>query len=737
MARRAGYRRGRTGRSGVVRLVVVLSLVGSALGVGSSPALGATPPVANPDIVEVAPGSSIDIDVLANDSDDGGLGSLKITQIIDPPSSGTVEIVGGGVGLKFIAPDPFTGTAFTYEIDDGVDGTAVGEVTVNVAPPTCSDIDVAPGAGGQALRDAILSANTCLGPQVITVGAGTYDRALPQISDALTIRAADPMARPVIIDTSQQASSINPVISISNAGVVVLENLVVRDAGYQPALVDVAATDLTVSGSLLEGSVNTSTSGGAGVRALRGSTVTIRDTVIVRTDGNGVFVDGGALTLQRVSISGSASNGVSVTNSSSLSITASDIFDNSTDGLFRNGVYIRATPSVSIVDTAIFGNPGFGIDAIGSITLTRGRIGVTPAGLAAGNGTGILAWPISGPVVFDGTLIAHNTQRGILKQVSGPLTLTDVTVRDNVGPGLETQGGVTTATNSAFQNNGPDCVIGQGSVVDGGGSTDSDGTCGFTTLNTAPVAVQDRIVIDEDTFFESPAPGILGNDTDVNGDPLTAILEDDVEHGTLTLEPDGGLVYTPFPDYFGSDSFTYRANDGSSSSEPAVVDITIRGLNDAPTIAAPASLETTRDTPLDFTLSVGDTDADDRPPFVADDIVPLVGLRVDAGTITVTDAPGATITGNGSQLVAVEGELAAINAALAAVVYTPGPGVTGTDTLLIAVARQRREWRRWRIRHRVDRSDHRVGAATADDHHRSGNAGLRRGRFRSRDGHDR
>ena len=178
----------------MLRLVVAHALLVSVLVVAPGQAQAATPPVANPDVVEVGPGSSIDIDVLANDTDDGGVENLRLTRIVTAPAVGSAEIV-DGLGVKYVSPDPFTGTTFTYEIDDGVDGTAIGEVTVNASPPPCGDVDLSAGSGGQALRDAIASTNACPGPQVITVGAGTYDATLPPISDSLTIRAADPSAR--------------------------------------------------------------------------------------------------------------------------------------------------------------------------------------------------------------------------------------------------------------------------------------------------------------------------------------------------------------------------------------------------------------------------------------------------------------------------------------------------------------------------------------------------------------
>ena len=53
--------------------------------------------------------------------------------------------------------------------------------------------------------------------------------------------------------------------------------------------------------------------------------------------------------------------------------------------------------------------------------------------------------------------------------------------------------------------------------------------------------------------------GILVNDSDVDGDSLSAILVGDVAHGTLALDPSGSFSYTPDTDYLGSDGFTYRA----------------------------------------------------------------------------------------------------------------------------------------------------------------------------------
>ena len=71
------------------------------------------------------------------------------------------------------------------------------------------------------------------------------------------------------------------------------------------------------------------------------------------------------------------------------------------------------------------------------------------------------------------------------------------------------------------------------------------------------------------------APGVLGNDTDVDGSPLTAALVADVSHGALTLAADGGYVYQPAAGFVGNDVFTYRAFDGSAYSTPATVTIAV------------------------------------------------------------------------------------------------------------------------------------------------------------------
>ncbi|MBC7221389.1 tandem-95 repeat protein [Candidatus Bipolaricaulota bacterium] len=122
-------------------------------------------------------------------------------------------------------------------------------------------------------------------------------------------------------------------------------------------------------------------------------------------------------------------------------------------------------------------------------------------------------------------------------------------------------------------------------------------TIHVTCVNDAPVAQDDSYTTNEDTPLLVPAPGILGNDSDVDGDPLTAVLVSGPAHGTLTLNPDGSFTYTPAENFCGEDSFTYKAYDGALYSNVATVTITVTCVNDAP-VAQDDSYTTNEDTPL-------------------------------------------------------------------------------------------------------------------------------------------
>lgn len=102
--------------------------------------------------------------------------------------------------------------------------------------------------------------------------------------------------------------------------------------------------------------------------------------------------------------------------------------------------------------------------------------------------------------------------------------------------------------------------------------------------NRRPKVLDNSYATDEDTTLQIIAPGVLGNDIDPDQDSLTATQQSSPQHGQLLFNADGSLTYTPVPDYFGPDSFTYVAQDAAlQSCRAATVSLTVNSVNDAPT----------------------------------------------------------------------------------------------------------------------------------------------------------
>src|SRR5207247_2360653 len=141
-------------------------------------------------------------------------------------------------------------------------------------------------------------------------------------------------------------------------------------------------------------------------------------------------------------------------------------------------------------------------------------------------------------------------------------------------------------------------------------------TITVTPLNNAPVAVNDSFTTAEDTQLTVSATGVLANDSDVDGDALSAVLVSNPSHGTLTLNSDGSLVYTPPLNYTTIVRSTYKASDGQAQSGVATVTITVTPVNDAPVAANDDSYTTPEDTQLTVAtpgVLANDSDVDSDP----------------------------------------------------------------------------------------------------------------------------
>src|SRR5689334_18020594 len=106
-----------------------------------------------------------------------------------------------------------------------------------------------------------------------------------------------------------------------------------------------------------------------------------------------------------------------------------------------------------------------------------------------------------------------------------------------------------------------------------------------TNVNDTPDAVDDSATVAEDS--SNNGINVLANDTDADNltapfnAGLTVVAVTQGAHGSVTFTPTG-VSYTPAPNYFGSDTFTYTISDPDGAMDTATVNITVTNVNDTP-----------------------------------------------------------------------------------------------------------------------------------------------------------
>jgi hypothetical protein len=108
-------------------------------------------------------------------------------------------------------------------------------------------------------------------------------------------------------------------------------------------------------------------------------------------------------------------------------------------------------------------------------------------------------------------------------------------------------------------------------------------TVGEPPANSPPIAVNDNYTVDQGQVLvvggaDVGTAGVLNNDSDADDDPLTAVLVNPPQHGTLEFRPNGSFTYDNDNDFVGVDTFTYQADDGAARSNTATVTIEIRPI---------------------------------------------------------------------------------------------------------------------------------------------------------------
>ncbi|MEX1204088.1 MAG: tandem-95 repeat protein, partial [Dongiaceae bacterium] len=190
------------------------------------------------------------------------------------------------------------------------------------------------------------------------------------------------------------------------------------------------------------------------------------------------------------------------------------------------------------------------------------------------------------------------------------------------------------------------------SVADGkGGTATAQVALTVNPVNDAPVAAGDSYAVNEDgTLNVTAALGVLANDTDIDGDPLTAALVGGPANGAVTLGANGGFVYTPNANFNGADGFTYSVSDGTGGSATAQVALTVNPVNDAP-------------------VAVGDSYAVGQNGILS--IGAVFGVLANDGDVDGDKLSAALVNGPANGALTLNGD--------GSFTYTPNLGFTGTD----------------------------------------------------------
>ena len=230
------------------------------------------------------------------------------------------------------------------------------------------------------------------------------------------------------------------------------------------------------------------------------------------------------------------------------------------------------------------------------------------------------------------------------------LTLTEVSYTEG-GIAAINSDGVSVDYTPAADFNGTETIT--YTVSDGTTSTTGTLSVTVTSVNDAPIAVNDLLTVDEDSDVTNK--NVVENDTDLEEDTLflTEVTSD--ENGTVAINTDNiSLDYTPAADFNGTETITYTISDGTDTTTGTLT-VTVNPIKDAPVAVAD-------------TFSVDEDAASTSIDVVGNDI------DVDGDTLIL-----ASVTSAGSGTVSVNADGVSVD-------YTPAANYNGTEIISYVVS---------------------------------------------------
>jgi hypothetical protein len=160
--------------------------------------------------------------------------------------------------------------------------------------------------------------------------------------------------------------------------------------------------------------------------------------------------------------------------------------------------------------------------------------------------------------------------------------------------------------------------------------------------NQSPDARDDLATTNEDT---SLSIAVLANDSDLDGDMLAISAASDPQHGSIRINVDGTLTYTPQANFHGTDAFSYTIIDGQGGSDTSIVTVTIQSVNDVP-MASNDAATAAEDGSATIAVILNDADVDGDTLVVSAATDPPHGAATVNADGTITYVPDANYFGS-------------------------------------------------------------------------------------------
>ncbi|MDA1053137.1 MAG: Ig-like domain-containing protein [Planctomycetota bacterium] len=532
------------------------------------------------------------INVLGNDtSAPDAVQTLTVTSVTQGTSGGTVTLTNGVV--SYLAPEGFIGTdTFNYTIQDTDGLTSFAAATINVTEVANNSLSgfVYLDADGNGLRDTgevgvpgaqITLSGSGLTRTILTTSSGAYTfTELPAGTYQLVER--QPTA---VLDGTDSTTVPNAVVGNDQITQIALdggqdfaENNF-GEMGIQSQYVsivwffassgapEVMFREAIAMGEELAGDM-------ALADTIRAGGTEVPDGTNSAPNANGdafTVAENGVLTV--TAAAGVLSNDTDVDGDSLTAVVLSQpgngTLSSSGDGSFT---YTPASGFVGADTFTYQASDGTALSNTATVTITVSAVDSTPVAVAD-----------SYSVDQNATLGVSSSLGVLHNDTDGDgdtLTAQQVTAPANGTLSLNADGSFTYTPTANFTGTDTFTYTASDAALTSAAATV---TITVNPVNLAPVTAVDSYTLQEDSSLTvNAADGVLINDGDPEGAPLTAALVEAPDHGTLSLNSDGSFTYTPVANFSATDAFTYAASDGERTSGATTVTLLVQGLEDIP-----------------------------------------------------------------------------------------------------------------------------------------------------------